>query len=116
MSVVGSSALMRITELIVRTVAPDEIFLFGSQAKGTADAHSDVDLLVIGDFRGPVHRRGRELRGLLDRYPLRIDLHLVTRAELAAAQQQPFSWLATLREHAIALYLQTPKRKRPQNR
>jgi len=45
-----------------------KIILFGSQAKGTADDRSDVDLLVICPIKGP--RRGkmvamdRSLRGL----------------------------------------------------
>lgn len=47
--------------------SPERIILFGSQARGEADAHSDVDLLVITPIRGS--RRAmmvamdRELRG-----------------------------------------------------
>lgn len=29
---------------------PQRIILFGSQARGTADSRSDVDILVIGEF------------------------------------------------------------------
>ena len=31
---------------------PEKIILFGSQARGTADSHSDVDLLVVSWFVG----------------------------------------------------------------
>ncbi len=31
---------------------PERIILFGSQARGDADSHSDVDLLVITPLRG----------------------------------------------------------------
>lgn len=47
---------------------PKKIILFGSQAKGMADKHSDVDLLVICSIKG--NRRNlmvamdRALRGL----------------------------------------------------
>lgn len=47
---------------------PQQIILFGSYARGTADEHSDVDLLVVGSFQG--NRRmltvemDRALRGL----------------------------------------------------
>ena len=47
---------------------PERIILFGSHARGAADEHSDVDLLVIGRFEG--NRRSlmvamdRALRGL----------------------------------------------------
>ncbi len=35
------------TERIVRDFAPLQIILFGSQARGDADPHSDIDLLVV---------------------------------------------------------------------
>ncbi len=97
--------LREITTLVVRCLDPDEVVLFGSVAKGTASLHSDVDLLVVGSFSGTRHRRGSELRGLLDRFPLRVDLHLLTRAELADDQaRRPHFWLETLRSSAISLY------------
>ena len=102
-------ALPAITSLIVTAVDPDEIVLFGSNAKGIAAAHSDVDLLVIGSFTGPRSRRGAELRGLLDRFPLRFDLHLLTRAEERELRRVPHSWLATIREHAQVLYARARK-------
>jgi predicted nucleotidyltransferase len=106
LSLVGSPALARITALIVRAVAPEAIWLFGSQAKGTAGVDSDVDLLVVGAFRGPVHRRARELRGLLDAFPMPIDLHLLTAEEVATVRRtDPHSWLATLSDHAHPIYV-----------
>jgi predicted nucleotidyltransferase len=110
--------LRRITELIVRSVDPELVLLFGSAAKGLDGPDSDLDLLVVGNFAGPRHRRGRELRGLLDRYPVRIDLHLLTPAEVAAGRRDPRSWLATLHGHAQTLYrsppgsAKTPKKER----
>jgi len=35
------------TERIVREFDPLQIILFGSQARGDADRHSDIDLLVV---------------------------------------------------------------------
>lgn len=104
------SALRRISGLIVRCLDPEEIVLFGSIAKGTADIHSDVDLLVIGEFRGPRHRRGHELGGLLDRYALRVDLHCFTRAELEIEARRPHGWIATLKATARPLYVRSPKK------
>ncbi|MHB9037492.1 MAG: nucleotidyltransferase domain-containing protein [Armatimonadota bacterium] len=47
---------------------PDKIILFGSQARGTADSRSDVDLLVICAFSGSrrklIVEMDRALRGL----------------------------------------------------
>ena len=62
---------------------PDAVVLFGSWAKGTADVHSDIDLLVIGPFRASPWLRDREVRDTLRGFAIRFDLHLVTPAELA---------------------------------
>jgi uncharacterized protein len=42
-----SVLLQQMVEIIVETVAPDKIILFGSRAKGMARADSDYDLLII---------------------------------------------------------------------
>jgi len=50
---------------IVKGYDPLAIILFGSQARGTPDEDSDVDLVVLkDDFRKPVERN-REVRKLL---------------------------------------------------
>ncbi len=59
-------------KIVVKRLAdnfhPQKIILFGSQAKGTADDRSDVDLLVIcpikGSRRGKMVAMDRSLRGL----------------------------------------------------
>ena len=47
MITVTNEILERMVEAIVREVDPEEIWLFGSRARGQAREHSDVDLLVI---------------------------------------------------------------------
>lgn len=42
----------KIKERLVRGFQPDRIMLFGSQARGTADRRSDVDILVVCSFEG----------------------------------------------------------------
>jgi len=44
---VNEQTLAEITNRLVNGFQPDRIILFGSQARGTADEHSDVDILVI---------------------------------------------------------------------
>lgn len=39
--------LDKITEIIIRTVSPDQIILFGSRARGESRPDSDYDILVI---------------------------------------------------------------------
>jgi len=45
--VVSEQVLQEATRRLVRRFRPQKVILFGSQARGTADAHSDVDLLVV---------------------------------------------------------------------
>ncbi len=49
---VAKATLRRATKLLVKGFHPQKVILFGSQARGTADRHSDVDLLVVADFQG----------------------------------------------------------------
>ena len=57
-----------IKERLVDGFHPDRIILFGSQARGTADPRSDVDILVVCSFTGKrrhlMLEMDRALRGL----------------------------------------------------
>jgi len=44
---VSEQILAEVTKRLVDGFHPDRIILFGSQARGTANEHSDVDILVI---------------------------------------------------------------------
>ena len=65
---VSDSIIKSITERLVRHFHPERIILFGSQARGTADEHSDVDILVIcpisGSRRAMMVEMDRAMRGL----------------------------------------------------
>ena len=52
MATIDRKRLREATRRLVDGFAPQRIILFGSQARGTADARSDVDLLVILPVRG----------------------------------------------------------------
>lgn len=69
------------------------IILFGSQARGDADAGSDIDLLVI---ESEVADRGAEmvrLRRLLRRLPAAFDVLVYTQGELDRWSKEPGSAL-----------------------
>jgi predicted nucleotidyltransferase len=44
--------LRQAVQALVAEFRPDRVILFGSHARGTADAQSDVDLLVVCPIRG----------------------------------------------------------------
>lgn len=77
-----------IVQLIARSCDPDEIILFGSFAKGNIHLESDLDILVIADFKEPKHLRARELRERLNGCCISVDLLLVTREEMEAEGNQ----------------------------
>lgn len=60
---VAEQILHSIARRLVRQFSPTRIILFGSQSRGTADSHSDVDLLVICPIAGP----RRDLMVAMDR-------------------------------------------------
>ena len=60
---VAQHVLREATRRLVELFQPRWIILFGSQARGTADDHSDVDLLVIC----PVDGNRRDLMVAMDR-------------------------------------------------
>jgi predicted nucleotidyltransferase len=74
---------------LVEKFHPQRIILLGSQARGTADERSDVDLLVVCPFQGS--RRAlmvamdRALRGL----PLARDIVVLTPEEFERDRQIP---------------------------
>jgi predicted nucleotidyltransferase len=52
-----------LVEAIVEAAHPLRVILFGSHARGSADADSDVDLLIVQSEADAVHRsRWRELQ------------------------------------------------------
>jgi predicted nucleotidyltransferase len=65
---VSDEILRLATERLVQQFQPQRVILFGSQARGTADARSDVDLLVVcpiaGGRRGTMVAMDRALRDL----------------------------------------------------
>lgn len=73
----------RMVERIAKKFAPEQIILFGSQARGDAGPDSDVDLLVVMDFQGPKLDMMVKLRGALPASTLPVDILVTTPADFA---------------------------------
>jgi uncharacterized protein len=59
--------LQQMVEIIVATVAPDKVILFGSRAKGMARADSDYDLLIVDPEPFTITHSRRKTAGKLYR-------------------------------------------------
>lgn len=95
----------RAVHLLVREFAPEEIWLFGSQARGTPDESSDLDLLVIvsGSEETPVKRAQRAhacLRGL----GIAKDVLVKTRAEVERFRPVVSSLVSEILTHGRKLH------------
>ncbi|MCS7338474.1 MAG: nucleotidyltransferase domain-containing protein [Verrucomicrobiae bacterium] len=87
-----SELLKEAIERLKAEFQPEEIYLFGSQAWGTPDAASDIDLMVIvseSDER-PIRREQRAQR-CLGRLPISADVLVRTRAEVERVREIPGS-------------------------
>jgi predicted nucleotidyltransferase len=59
---VSMKEIRAVVDQIAREFHPQRVILFGSQARGTAGPDSDVDLLVIMQFRGKTLRKSAEIQ------------------------------------------------------
>jgi len=73
----------RMVERIVQEFDPEQIILFGSQARGDAGPDSDVDLLVVMDVEGSKLEKSVEIRGAQRDFPLPLDIIVTTPEEFA---------------------------------
>lgn len=78
--------LEQMTEAIVQAVASEQIVLFGSQSRGTAGPHSDVDLLVVAaEGFGPHRSRIKEITHiskLVSKFGMPTDILLYSQQEV----------------------------------
>ena len=85
--------LKQMTAAIVQAVAPEQIVLFGSQARGTAGPQSDVDLLVVtAEGFGPHRSRIKEITRIskaVGRFGVPTDI-------LLYSQQEVEDWMGSL--------------------
>ena len=80
---VTEQAIEMMVERLVDRFDPDQIILFGSQARGTVAPGSDVDLLVIMPVSGSKRAKQLEMRVALHDIAIAKDIILATPDEVA---------------------------------
>lgn len=81
---------------IVARLRPVKVIVFGSYAKGTATARSDLDLFVVQASDRPMGRRADTIRSLLARTLTRVDVLVYTPEEVEAYSQDERSFVSTV--------------------
>ncbi len=78
--------------------------LFGSYARGDADEHSDVDVVIIKETARPFLDRYEEFQGLAWLLEKGMDVLVYTPGELAAMRDRGNPFIAKVMEDGVVIY------------
>jgi predicted nucleotidyltransferase len=95
--------ILRFVEGVAAKVRPQRIVLFGSYAYGSPTEDSDVDLLVIMNYRGANVDNAAEIRGLVPR-PFPMDLLVRNESEIKRRIAGNDFFLKEVIEKGLVLY------------
>lgn len=96
--------IQAVVERLIAAAQPTKIILFGSQARGDANDHSDVDLLVIKPHVADRHEEIIELDRSLAGILMPVDILLVSETEFEERADQPGTVERAAREEGRVLY------------
>ena len=80
---ITQALIRRIVKRIVQQFDPEQVILFGSQARGDAGPDSDVDLLVVMDVKGSRLEKGLEIHLALHEFLVPMDILVTTPEDFA---------------------------------
>ena len=89
---------------IVQRLRPRKVIMFGSYAKGTATARSDLDIFVMKDTDLPMGSRGQALGALLAAQLIPVDVHIYTLEEVEEYAKEPFSFVSSILSTGRVVY------------
>lgn len=89
---------------LIGSLAPDRIILFGSHAQGTAGPGSDIDLLLVGVWKGNPARVLRQARQLVAHSFPPVDLVLCTPADMIEAERGKAPFLRSVIESGVVIW------------
>lgn len=86
---VSQEILNEAARRLVEKFNPEKIILFGSQARGTADSRSDIDLLVISPIKEKRRKLMVEMNRVLTELEYAFDIIILTREEFERDRKIP---------------------------
>jgi len=86
---VTDDILNEIKERLVNGFNPDQIILFGSQARGTANQKSDIDILVICSIKGSRRDLTLDMYRALENIGIAKDIVVLTKEEFERNRKIP---------------------------
>ena len=89
---------------ILKAYDPEKIYLFGSWARGEADALSDIDLVLIKKTETSFFERLKHVYKLLPENSGSVDVLVYTPVEFAKMQQQGNAFIEMILEEGKLIY------------
>ena len=86
---VTDKTFAEITKRLVDEFQPEQIILFGSQASGTANKYSDVDILVICSIKGSRRALTLDMYRALESLGIAKDIVVLTKDEFERNRRIP---------------------------
>ena len=97
--------LAEITKRLIAQFHPENIYLFGSRARGTPHADSDYDLMVIvSHSNDPGYKRAQKAHRCMTGIPAAIDIFVFTHDEFARSRGVVGSLPDTILTEGKSLY------------
>lgn len=93
-----------LVDKIVKHIEPEKVIVFGSYAKGTATAKSDLDFFVIKETHLPMGERDKDIRFVLTELLVSIDVHVYTPEEVDEFGQEEYSFVHSVIKTGKVLY------------
>lgn len=94
----------KITRIIIETVHPIKVIVFGSFARGEQEEQSDIDIMVIKEDMKPRSIRAREIRRQLRGIKFPVDIMVYTPAEISEWEHVPNSFVYSVLHDGIKVY------------
>jgi uncharacterized protein len=98
------SEIERLVQRIVESARPQKVVIFGSYAKGTATAKSDLDIMIVVDTDLPMAIRADQLAPALPRSWISVDIHVYTPEEIEEYRNEQFSFVRSVLTSGWTVY------------
>ena len=101
---ISQTTIQDMAQFIAERFDPEQIILFGSYARGEANAHSDIDLLVIIRAATESQRGNPIRRAIAERFVLPVDVVIRTTEAVARHRDDPYSLIYQALGEGVVLY------------
>ena len=101
---ITTQEIERIKQLLIEVEKPQKIILFGSYAYGIPNEDSDIDVLVISQYKEPRRKRGLNARQALAKLLLPIDIVFYTQEEVEKMKEASLAFITSIIQKGKVIY------------